>query len=333
MIRNTVFHRLTAENEDSITELLANLMQNKTTRDVILSVLLPDAGKTILDSITNESIVTQKVMGSCGKPDLVINSAMACIVLENKIKTSTALQQHEIEDYIKLVDKSGKNYKRLVFLIPKGYIFEPAISKLKNNNPEVVKTKYWQDFMIQIEDAELDLISPVFAEALKYTEMVVSGHRTQQIDSFSPLGVAMLYTPSDFFVAQEAFSLIYKKLFEADNMLIPRLNELGLGSFWHGDFFPDTVVYGKYVTIQNKSFLYYGFYKPKDQIDEKYTFSVAFKEDIELKLHYSIDKTGMYRDEEGWYYLPLDRRNLLLDSTAKLVDEIVDSIKNHLTKY
>ncbi len=58
-LENTVFYRLTDENENSCTQLLANIMRTKFVRDIILKFLCGNISDEILDSIRENCIETQ----------------------------------------------------------------------------------------------------------------------------------------------------------------------------------------------------------------------------------------------------------------------------------
>lgn len=317
-MRRTIFHDLTSENENTTTQVLANLMQNKTIRDSIIKIIIPNISDEVLNTFNSSSISTQKRIGAAGQPDLVIKSNASFIIIENKIRQYTPPTDHEVDDYIELINNSSESIKCLVFLIPPQYRFIQYFLTLVEHNKHCIIV-YWDFLMEELKKKELAEISPLFKESLDFLEQLIFGNEQDSLH-WGIYEVAMLYNNKDLFAAFKTTSLIHSLLYKSEALLVPQLEGMGIGKIWPSNWFPENyeVCYGKYLTVNNKQFLYFGFSNLSDNDD--YSFGIAIDSQIEKHCNVILNRELMVSDSEGWYYYPIDRKLLLENDPSILAN-------------
>ena len=80
-----IFYRITAENENAVTEVLCNLMKHRFIRDIVIRFFIPDVGESALDSLSEEGIIPQKRIEYGGQPDLQITSHQILLMCDKEV--------------------------------------------------------------------------------------------------------------------------------------------------------------------------------------------------------------------------------------------------------
>lgn len=184
------------KNENDVTELLVNLMQQKFFRDICLrwflkdSISCPRTIESIVQDTEAYDITTQywskdtdkdtDIDKDKGIPDIRIQNSsienVKCsMLIENKIHVGTELTDHQKKgDYCDLID-SNANYKVCFFLIPRYYQFEWQIKQIPEKNHQSVEIVivYWDDFLAYLNKQQVGEISYVYKDALEQMQNVI----------------------------------------------------------------------------------------------------------------------------------------------------------------
>lgn len=302
-----VFHRLTKENENATTELLANLMQRKYFRDAVIRFLLTPRGKrecyisqTVIDEIDGKAVSTQVKSQEQGQPDLVVYSPNVFLVLENKTRPDTVLQKHEVDDYIKLANRCLTN-NYLVFLVPSNYKYLNLIESI-NGGPVTVLIHFWEDFLVFIESLEIE--SPIVSEAILYLK---GFFKPQKDYNFTAKEIVAMFKTDDYFIFkgfQKKFSERIKKIKELVlKELNTESNKQRYGVFVNTGGQDDEFAIGEYICLGKNGSIFFGLSNPKDFEDKNYAYSVCFWTEYfncEELQRYPFVKDGKW----GWRCVP-----------------------------
>lgn len=357
-IENSVFFRMTNENEDSTTELLANLIRKfKFLRSSVIQFLCENCTKELADEVSENSIVTQRVIEGIGKPDLKIKTENLYIIVENKIRIGTAPTFHEIEDYIKEIkefnsshfeetnDSTCSKVGKLVFLIPEQYGHISVIQDVQKRNSHLVSIVYWEDFISWLKNQEFNLFSPIISEAIDYFESIVSlGQINEESRELKPYEVIMLHNLDKVFDAITLIDQLMKKISVSEASILKRLNtyfdskkipvELS-ASDYQFDYKDNGVPQlnkggvGKYFNIsfngrRKDYFCYYGFNNLDDRTNTKsFGFSVAF---------HKTSSSGFMQFEritthDSWTFVPIPFEVLIDSNTSDFENSVFVIIK------
>jgi hypothetical protein len=166
-------------------------------RRALLAKIL--SGSCFVNQIEYEDIDTQIILPSGnGKPDVVLDGDNIYVIVEIKTELNCTLTGNQPDGYLShLQGLKEEDYseKWLVFLVPKGWIFEDII-KVKFNKADsaykCVKTSilYWEDVLNIIEESNLKELSPFFND---FYDMLVSWYRPKPIE-FTKEEVDMMFT-------------------------------------------------------------------------------------------------------------------------------------------
>lgn len=152
MARDTnLFHKL-VDDEDTLTELLANLLQFAAFRDIFTQFLTEKLNLPGF-SFQYANVATQKALTDQSRPDLVIENESFCIFVECKVTDFRELTQHQPESYLKYLDTMIHKQCALIFLIPYYYEHEALIGQRavacgSTIQPVLV---YWTELLKRIE--------------------------------------------------------------------------------------------------------------------------------------------------------------------------------------
>ena len=216
-----IFYKL-VNDENSTTELLCNLMSFASFRRALLARLLP--GSSFIDHIEHEDIDTQITLDSGnGRPDVVIDSDRIYSILEIKTELDCTLTENQPDGYLSHLLVSDEKYsekyceKWLVFLVPKGWIYEYAVKDRFNqikadSTHNLINTSilYWEDVLDIIEGTNLKELNPFFND---FHKMLVRWYRPKQI-SFTKREFDMILTkeiPEILEKLDELMEQIYSK--------------------------------------------------------------------------------------------------------------------------
>ena len=339
-----LFHRLTKEDENATTELLANLMQRKYIRDAVLRFLVSSEESSIneitqkvLDRIQSDAISTQISTREFGQPDLIVSSDEIYIVVENKIRDSTVLQQHEITDYVKLAERYKDNY--LVFLIPQDYQFKSQIESIEGGLSVKIRIRTWEELISYLESLEIE--SPIFRESIEYFKAFFPEKKDLSLSSKE---VVFMFKPEYYFSLlsfQEKLSQRFAKIKES---VIAKLNEKDYGEFkalWKP--MKNEGGIGEWIHLENKNrSIFFGLNNPKDfdANNQNCVYSVCFWDEY-YDCDYLHDFPRVIEGKWGWRCVPffneeyteilfVDSKNdeLLAQRIVDIICNVCESLKN-----
>ncbi|MCQ2248386.1 MAG: hypothetical protein MJZ50_05175 [Treponema sp.] len=282
-MNKTIFHGITPkttadrEFENTTTELLFNIMQKKYVRQLVVKFFCPDMTEDVIKNISKEDLITQDFSRQeYGHPDFVIRNNDCNIIIENKIRYSTKLTDHEKNDYINFLDGTRK-YERLIFLIPDGYD-ESEINKIKSKYTDKANSlsiKFWSDFFGYVEDYELAKDNPIIKQSIEFL-----------FDS-----IDRQYITDTKFTKDEACMLLSPKLIINTISLSSKIYKLALNwvegkwdkdnkSFTPGNNCPlDNKFIGKFFNINNLSLSgFIGIHFYLNETDANYMLSISYAE-------------------------------------------------------
>ncbi len=360
-IEKSIFNRMTNENEDSTTELLANTLKSYLfIRSDIIKYLCGDYQRLIGYDFTDAEIITQRVVEGIGKPDLKIKTKDVYVIVENKIRIGTAPTEHELEDYIQEIKafcslslrreehSEGRLYGKLVFLIPQEYGFADLLKRVQDVYTSLVSIVYWENFISWIKKREYSSASPVLAEVISYFESVVDiNHKNEDTRELRAYEVLMLNNVEKVFDAISLCNQLLKRIAAIETRLIENLNgefkskgtpiELSASNYYFSYSDNNKVPQindggiGKALNITHRGkrydmVCYCGFSDLNDRKKTKdYGFSVAFKKTISSGLEAYATETF-----DNWTFVPLNPEILIDPDTSLFEKEVTEIVRNVL---
>lgn len=334
---DNIFHRVSKKDENTATELLANLMQLKYFRDSFLEMLdiPPQRDKDFKDTIKKQDISTQYTDTSSGRPDLVIKNDDCLIYIENKTRLQTSLQPTQTTLYLEDIEFESRPFKKMVFLVPDNYCH---LSELKDHEKKkpFCKVLIWQEFLDKIYKKEFHKWNSLVDHSLNYLSEIIRGIETKP--SLNLEEVALLMNPKDLVVANSLFYKFHEIFHDIDARIVNNLGNYFSPSDWAwGERDNTPIKRGKYINFKNERSIFYGFsFEILEQFPEKedYLFGVAIHRAI-------IDPNAVDAEENGckpflmdeWYYLKLDKYGYInIEEPTKMIDDIVVAIKKFIVK-
>ncbi len=322
-----IFYRITDENENAVTDVLANLMKYRLIRDVILRFFIPDVSKSALDSISEESIIIQKRSEYGGQPDLQVKSPMIYLIIENKIHNSTSPTDYEKTSYISAVGESEAEYKRLAYLVPNDYaLFNDTVE----SNKDIAGIYHWEDFLDTLQKTGAGELSKYVSDAIEYFSSLVDTHITEDI-KLTPMEVAMIYEPDTIFNAISAVEKLKKRFDNIAGQVTAAIKPLFSNDIiiTEGESQSNYWAIGRYIILQHgnrKNQIFYGYSNLGDRVkNNEYSLSVAFYIDNDL---FDISKFDDKEKDQEWWYIPIrDKKLLVSGSDTDLVNAIADIIR------
>lgn len=323
-----IFYRITAENENAVTEVLCNLMKHRFIRDIVIRFFIPDVGESALDSISEEGIIPQKRIEYGGQPDLQITSHQIYIIVENKIRNGTNPTPHELSSYITKIRSSKAEFKRLVYLIPQDYSSFQLLKDIEKENSDIVSVREWEDFLLALKRAEVGDFSQYFQDAIDYFSSLVDLHVIEDTQ-LKPLEVVMVYEPNIMFTAFSTIKKIEERFKNIERQLIttiiPMFNsEIIITA---GEKQTDSYAIGRYINFKHNNknnSIFYGFSNlPDKSKNDNYSFSVAFYFENDL---FDVTSFNDKERDQSWWYIPCDKKLLVSDNDEKLVNAIANII-------
>lgn len=338
-----LLNRMTREDENATTELLANLMDLKYVRDAIIKYLLAQQNGDVfalqkkIDGIQKGDIKTQFSTTDSGQPDLIIDSEELFIVIENKVKVDTELQPHELNDYVRFAGRYKNKKGYLIFLIPKNYVYINFIQKITGNDGVRVNICYWEDLLSYLNSLEFD--SPVFGEAIKYLRKFFPIRKDLSLE---PKEVVAMFKLNNFFEYMSFQNKIQERLQDVKTEVLKELNR---NRKEDNDMFKtvssqcNQFAVGEYIVINKKGYIFFGISHPKDFADPKYCFSVCFWSEF-FNCEY-LTSYPFVRDEKwGWYCVPFfdesyseedfidsSNDNILVERIVSIISKVCESMK------
>lgn len=344
--QSSIFYHLTAENENAVTFLFANLLQTKYIRDLCLEYLLQkndgdicpfEYDKEKIDALNQNNIQTQFHDTETNiQPDIKIENDCCLILIEDKIRWGVNLQESQITWYPEYIRQHGNNKRHaIIFLIPNQYSREKELNEAGKKFKDIpILIRYWEDFLSFLYSKQLDRYSPVIAEALSYIKKTVDS--TFVVDTkFTPYEAAMIYTPKEMKATLDVLSKFKTLISNTDKQLIDNLNLNTSSKLFESSGWESYVTYvGTYIKYKGHDVLYHGFsfylVDNSDSDNSKnpadFVFSVAFShqgiiDDYSEKL---VDKE--YYDDGKWLYFRLPKESIFSDNQENMYIKEVSKI-------
>lgn len=323
-----IFYRITAENENAVTDILCNLMKHRFIRDIVIRFFIPDVSESALDSISEEGIIPQKRIEYGGQPDLQITSHQIYIIVENKIRNGTNPTPHELSSYITKIRSSKAEFKRLVYLIPQDYSSFQLLKDIEKENSDIVSVREWEDFLLALKRTEVGDFSQYFQDAIDYFSSLIDLH-VIEATQLEPMEVAMVYEPNIMFTAISTEEKLERRFKNIERQLvatiIPMFNSEII--ITPGEKQTNSYGIGRYINLKHNNknnSVFYGFSNlPDKSQNDKYSFSVAFYSDNDL---FDVSLFDDKEKDQSWWYIPCDKKLLVSDNEEKLVNAIANII-------
>lgn len=161
MRSQNIFNRVVT-NEDSYTELWANLLQYKLVKEFFISNVLHKV-ECLKDFDFNYRDVTTQYSTDNGRPDLVIETNNTLVLIESKIYTYRALTENQPDGYLKILKESDKRLNVLLFIVPKNYQYQEQL------NGREVNIIFWEDIVYDLRQAGLAEVNPIFKHFIDFS--------------------------------------------------------------------------------------------------------------------------------------------------------------------
>lgn len=163
----SIFYRVAKKNEDTVSEILVNMMSKKFFRDVVLRAI--GISNELIQGIEYNDISTQITIQNQKRPDIAIENKHITIFVENKIYNNTDLQRSQVTDYYEELSNKNTWSKIMVFLVPQKYSHLPEILDAKNKNTSITTViLFWEELINEILDNNLDESNESIKEAIDY---------------------------------------------------------------------------------------------------------------------------------------------------------------------
>ncbi len=328
--KDSILYRATKENEDSISELLCNLMREKYVRDIFLIHLgIP---QEIVKDIKFDDISSQVDLKENGKPDICLENKDALIYIENKIGRDTQLQANQIYSYPNTLKSSNKKHYQMIYLIPKGYKHLAEIDTVCKGNG-FCKKIFWDDFLINVSKHEIAESNLVFRDCFRFLENKLLSKSISI--KFKPEEIVIMYNAKDLKTANNFFIKLKQVIDKADKIIVEELNKESK-DFSHGNWCFDEGnenEKGKCLNYKGKQEIFYGLNLNLVPKHQEFLLSVAIiSKNIDCKRMEDLQKEKeIFQDNEcEWTYIKMDKYNLTDDESgeafAKNVVEIIKSL-------
>lgn len=153
--KSNLYHNL-VKNEDTLTELLANLLQFPAFKEFFTTFLANELSLSNF-SFLYADVETQQALSEQGRPDLIIKNASFCVAIECKVDNSRGLTDHQPGSYLNYLAGQASKICTLVFLIPDYYRYEGLILERAATCGTKVPLKliYWTDLIERLEDSKI----------------------------------------------------------------------------------------------------------------------------------------------------------------------------------
>lgn len=338
-VSETIFNKMTAENENAVTELLVNLMRKKYLRDIILDFLLPCENgfdkKKVIESVKFTDIKTQQKT-DYGIPDILIENENCFVIIENKIRYETGFQENQIDNYPELV-KLHQTYTKncaYIFLLPKGYDAS-AIKQINASYKQFIIKKQWSDLLQYISKLGIENDAPAVKDALEYFRSVIDSSIVLNT-LLTPLEVTMVYSMKELFF----FAGLAEKCKTIFPACIDRLTNAGIKK---KDWQCNQCGIGQHFMI-NENWLFLGFSAINEPEYEKFCFSLCIickNEELGINKK-KLSESGVgYKENEdyyiapenassSWICFPLDRKLLAAETEEEQISSLVSAMNKYL---
>ncbi|MCF7929174.1 MAG: hypothetical protein K9L68_10275 [Spirochaetales bacterium] len=327
---NNYLYKAVKGDEDSITELLVNLMRRKYLRHLVLNSL--KIAPEIINKIMYSDIKTQINEHDVGRPDIIIENDLVKIFIEVKTRLNTDFQDSQLSTYPENLAKTNK-YKKLIFLVPKEHKQSEDITHIANkynNNKKIVEILYWDSLLSDLKDSEIAEDNSLVKEIISFISEKTLNRKFAY--DFSAMEVAIMYNYKDLkYSANLLFQFrdyisslanrIDDKLYEALGEKYVKLNR----NIKEKDIQQNSYGVGLYLDNDN-IYVGFSFFDEKEVEEwkeaEDYIFSVAF---YPSKFHFDGSQKDVYQNEEC-AYVKLDKYILAENDDEKFITTVVKTI-------
>lgn len=314
--KKNIFYNL-INSEDATTELLCNLLQFKTFRELFLSIFLK---KEEIMEIDFDDIDTQLyLMNEKYKPDLVISNEKIEIIYEIKTSLQTGLTKNQPMGYLKYLKTIKDKKKWLILLIPKGYRYEKewintTEESLKNYSDKDINTDilYWEDILEKIKENEIDRINVYFKDFVEILEDFYIVKPINFIDS----EVTLMFTKTVADIITklyETVDLVEKYNIKNVKKIIKKTNTIEYGLYFKNDEGKEILYFGVWYDFwkTHKKPICYGVYKDYS------------KEVISKFIKYHKDKIIEHDD---WIMSYISKEEFNKENAADAICKLVEQV-------
>jgi hypothetical protein len=321
--KESILYRATKENEDSITEILCNLMRDKYLRDILLVNL--GVNQKHLNTIKFDDISTQVYFKQIGKPDICIENSNVLIFIENKVKNDTDLQDTQVESYLEKLESSRKE-TQMIYLVPREYKHLSFIHEVCDQNT-FSKFIYWDDFLKNVAKYEISESNLVFKDCFRFFEDKLLSKRS--IIKFKPEEIMIMYNPRDLMAANGYFIRLRQIITNAEATILSELNKLSNDfspSYWSME---DENEKGKYINYKGEQKIFYGLNFNLVPNHQEFLFAVDVMTDIldSERLETLKNNSDVFIDDD-WTYKKIDKYFLIDDNGSDtFAKSVIENIK------
>lgn len=321
--------------EDSITELLVNLMRRKYLRYAILQSLNVDPD--IINTIAFSDIDTQIGENDVGRPDIVIENKYVKIYIEVKTRMRTIFQDSQLSTYPDNLAVENRVTK-LIFLIPKDHNESDKIREIERNynkDRNVVEVVNWDSLINDLQDLEIANDSSVVNEIISFISEKTLNRKLETV--FSAMEVAIMFNYKDLKYSANLLFQFRDYISNLANKIDDRLYEV-IGERYnklekkYNEKDAQQDVYGVGIYLDDGN-IYIGFsFLEEDNTEEEkqaedFIFSVAF---YPSKFAFDGNEKGVYQNDECTY-VKIDKYILAENNEDKFINSIVKTIKPYYT--
>lgn len=346
-VRNTIFDGIaTKDCEDTVTELLVNLMGYKYLRDFILDFLLKESSdfkdknfKDKIRSIAPKDIDTQKVFPGYGEnegnatPDIVIENENVFIMIENKVNSYTEVQSSQLNGYIRLLDdkrtQKSKNCE-YIFLIPDDYTHKQEIeNKINEREEKNIKIKEWHDLLDELYKNDFVEDNPVVENIVKYfiSHIDLNDFRIPRKKSIYEIAWNYEKEMTEIQNAKKTIGNFHTKIGEIQQNVVECLKEE----------YKDKRKFKVAKSDRENPYQFTAYIGYKKNLDTTYSYNIGIccsfgNENGKIELcikENAAPGTNYDRIEEGWAFFSLKHvdENEKICNDSQVVKECVDLIK------
>jgi hypothetical protein len=350
---NTQFISKVSNNDENVvTEYLYSMMQSKYVRDTILlsltSSLVPKLNIAELNSIKYDGIRTQNKVEGGGNADLRIESSSCYFLVENKINSTTALQDYQTTTYPREVFNRKNNSKALIFLVPRNYHINQLDLTTRcnrscniNNENSIALVKTWEDFIIDIENSDIADDNPIVAEFIDYLRTRL---RISEVKYFTRKDFILMLNPQYLSDAISFYHKFRKFILKTDTAILKFNSSLKSCDLTGTEDDEKILNIGKYLKTNKENYAFwYGLNMQAYEgnclfvcLSHKlYCDKIAFIESTN-KSYEKIAPDSSYFvpvDDPEWIYVPVSSFFLEVDNLDDNVDHFACEILHTIKKY
>ena len=317
---NSILFKAVKGDENSITELLCNLMRYRFLRELVLEEMGID--QNVISKINFDDIETQKKISDIGIPDIRISNESVEILIEVKTTTQRGFEDNQLINYPRFLNESHKPYRKLVFLIPESNMHKSELKDLLVDHKTLITVLTWEMLIQKFNDLDISTGNSIISEIINFISLKVQNKSAQLL--FSTEEIAMLNNPKDLIIANQLFFKFDDVIKQSKDKIIESLSKMIPTQSWNNTSTVSTECYGRGLWI-NDIYIGFSFFIE----DPNYLFSLAFP----MKSYREPVKYEYISDEE-FYYIKYSKYVLTgADCIEDFINETVDTISNIHTKY